>query len=279
MKTISCNFKLLSLSSLCSTALLASPLALAGAWVPAKDSGYNKIAISNYEATELFGNSNPDFKEFKGQNLSYYGEHGLGNNWAIYGSLLYQDIEQTDTNNQTLSSNGLGDTEIGLRKQWDTKSLVIASSFLVKTPFFYNKDAELPRGNGQHDYEARLLIGKSLNKFGYFGLEAGYRLRNGNPSDEYRYLVEYGFSATDKLYFRTKLDGIKSVKNADEAGGSNLSVTPEFDLGKFELTAGWTFGKNKAGSQWGIEATYNEDVYGSQALSGKGFQIGLTRVY
>ncbi|CAA0115504.1 Uncharacterised protein [BD1-7 clade bacterium] len=262
--------------------LMAGTTAWAGAWVPAEGDGYNKFAVAPYNAKDFFGD-NPDFKEFTGINYSIYAEHGLGNNVALYGTLLYQDLKQTTQENVTTRGSGFGDVELGVRYQFLTDPVVLSTAFLVKLPWLYDRDAELPLGNGQVDYESRLLLGKSLNQFGYIGVEVGYRYRTGDPSDEIRYLFEYGFNATDNLYFRTKLDGTKSVGNSqpfDSAASPNLSATPEFDLGKLEVTGGWSFGKPDSNqSRWGLEMTWNKDLYGRNTLDGMGFQIGLTRVY
>mgnify|MGYP000562426336 CR=1 FL=1 len=255
----------------------------AGAWVPSEGEGYSKIAVSNYEADKSFSEKKTGSK-FEGQNTSYYGEYGLGNDLAVFGTLLYQDLEQTDELGATTSSKGFGDTELGIRYQWFSDSYVLSSSLLFKTPSLYDEGDELPRGNGQEDYEFKMLLGKSLHEYGYFGVELGYRFRTDEPSDEIRYLLEYGFSANDNLYFRTKLDGIKSAGNADKVAAStsslvaNLSATPEYDLGKLELTAGWQFGKPRPRSEvrWGMELTYNKDLYGAHTLKGDGVQIGLT---
>jgi len=263
-----------------------SHVVFAGAWVPAKGEGYSKIAVSSYEADESFSEKKSGSK-FKGQNTSYYGEYGLGNDFAVFGTLLYQDLEQTDELGTTTASKGFGDTEIGVRYQWFSDSYVLSSSLLFKTPALYDKHDELPRGNDQEDYEFKMLLGKSLNQYGYLGTELGYRLRTDAPSDEIRYLLEYGFSANDNLYFRTKLDGIQSVENADKTPTSsnssiiNLSATPEYDLGKMELTAGWQFGKPRPRSEtrWGLEFTYNRDLYGAHTLKGDGVQVGITAVF
>ncbi len=51
---------------------------------------------------------------------------------------------------------------------------------------------------------------------GYCGAEIGYRWRTQAPSDEFRYLLEFGVNATQGLSFtRVKLDGTKSMHNAD----------------------------------------------------------------
>lgn len=259
-----------------------SQSAWSGAWVPKEGDGYSKIGYADYSATDFFG-TNDDLGEFSGVNISYYGEQGLGNNIGVFGTLLYQDLEQTDSSGNRTESSGFGDTELGIRYQWQGSPFVFSTSFTVKLPFLYDEDDELPRGNGQEDYELRFLIGRSLNQFGYFGIEAAYRLRTDDPSDEYRYLIEYGFSVNDNLYLRSKIDAIESAGNADITGvdtTTNLSITPEFDLGRLELTAGWNFGDaNTSNGRWGIEFTYNKDLYGDNTLKGDGFQIGLTRAY
>ena len=263
------------------SSLASATNAYAGAWVADKGRGYTKLGISDYSATEFFGEQ-PDFGEFEGTSVSFYGEYGLGSNWGIFTSALYQDIEQTTASGQTTSNSGLGDLDIGLKYQWQAKPFVLSTSFSVKLPNLYDEDDELPLGNGQEDYEFRVLLGKSLNRYGYLGFEVGYRLRTDEPSDEIRYLLEYGVNLTENLYFRTKLDGIESANNADsfETITGNLSQTPEFDIGKLEITAGWNFGKpSKDGGRWGAEITYTDDLYGNETLQGDGIQFGITRVF
>lgn len=263
-------------------ALSFSQATLAGAWVAAKDSGYGKLSLNTYSADEFEGDS-PNFGEFNSSNVTYYGEYGLGSNFALYGSVTYQWLEQQDNVGNEVTSNGLGDTEIGVRYQWQAEPFVLSTSLLVKLPYLYDENDALPRGNGQEDIEFRVLVGKSLYPYGYFGVEAGYRLRTDAPSDEYRYLLEYGIDFNENAYFRTKLDGILSANNADEISSSNeqvgnLTLLPEFDLGKVELTVGYNFGRpNK--KRWGLEFTYTKEVYGENTLQGDGFQLALTRVF
>ncbi|MEH6447746.1 MAG: hypothetical protein V7765_03710 [Oleispira sp.] len=258
-----------------------SQSAFSGAWTAAEGAGYNKFAVSSYEATDFYGESE-GFNEFKGTNYSLYAEHGLRDDVTLFGTLLYQSLKQTDAAGIKTDGSGLSDVEIGLRKRLINGPTVVSTSFLVKLPYLYDKHDELPLGNGQTDYEARILLGRSLYPYGYIGAEAAYRVRTEDPSDEYRYLIEYGISADDNLYFRAKLDGTESAKNGKSitSGDTNLSATNEYDLGKFEFTVGWSFDKkNGAKSKWGLEATYNEDVYGNNALNGGGYQLGLTREY
>ncbi|UTW44421.1 hypothetical protein KFE80_08430 [bacterium SCSIO 12696] len=271
--------KVLSAPLLVSFLIGGSQMAHAGAWVGEKGSGYHKIAYNAFDADDFFGD-NDGFENFQNDSISYYFETGLGNKLALFGSLSLQDLEQTISGQET-SSSGLSDLELGLRYSLvDSSAYVLSAAFTFKAPYLYDEDDDLPRGNGQEDYEGRLLFGKSLNKYGYFGAELGYRLRSGTPSDEIRYLLEYGFNATENLYFRTKLDGTESANNASVFlnNNGNLSTPQEFDLGKWELTAGWNFGKpgRYGRGKYGIEFTYTKDVYGDNTLDGETFQIGIT---
>lgn len=258
--------------------MLFSLNSTAGAWVGEKGSGYTKLGFASYTADDYHGN-NPTFVDFESTSASLYAEYGLGNNFAIYGSLLNQSYDQRDSQLGDTSASGFGDVDIGLRYQWQADPVVISTSFLVKTPFLY--DAKDGLGNDQTDYEARILIGKSLNEFGYFGAEVGYRLREGDPSDEYRYLLEYGFNASENVYFRTKLDGILSANNATAviSNNENLSNPLEFDSGKLELTAGWSFDKSTSLDGYGVEFTYTREIYGDNILQGNRYELGLTKTF
>jgi len=260
------------------SAMLFSINVNAGAWVGAEGTGYVKLGTSTYKSTDTHSGS-PTFVDFESTGASLYAEYGLGNDFSLFGSVLYQEYDQEDTETGLSSADGLGDAEIGVRYQWQANPFVLSTSFLVKTPFLYDSDDGL--GNNQHDYEAKVLIGKSLNEYGYLGAEVGYRLRNGAPSDEYRYLIEYGFSATKNLYFRAKLDAILSVENADTVVSENtdLSNPLEFDAGKLELTSGWSFDDSSALKGYGLEFTYTREIYGDNILKGNRFELGLTKVF
>jgi len=271
--------KKLSFSVIALSMTLVSVNASAGAWVGEKGKGYVKLGYADYDSNTYRGDD-PSFESFKGQNTSIYAEHGLGNDFALYGSLLYQSYDQVDTITGTSSASGFSDTEIGLRYQWQADPFVLSTSFLVKTPFLYEKEDGL--GNGQEDYEVKVLLGRGLDEYGYIGAEFGYRLRSGEPSDEYRYLIEYGFNINKNMYFRTKLDGILSAENSDvtnTAISGNLSNPLEFDSGKVELTTGWNFNKNSSLQGFGLELTYTREIYGNNILEGNSIQLGITKVY
>jgi hypothetical protein len=151
--------------------------------------------------------------------------------------------------------------------------VVFSVQGLVKIPAGYDKNIALPLGNGQVDVEVRLLIGKSLWPLPmYLGLEAGYRYRADEPSDEYKYLLEVGGSVTDSFGLRAKLDGTASVKNADKVTdvSGNPVASLEYDLGKLELTAGYSFTK-----QWTGEFTYTPNIYGKNTAAGSTLSLAV----
>ena len=256
--------------------------AQAGAWVPEPGKGYHKVASNFFRATDFFG-SGSNVEEFTNTNLNYYGEYGLAPRLAVFGTLAFTRLTQTAGGRRT-DYVGLGDLDLGIRYGLLTEPFVLSTSLLWKSPYFYDDDVALPPGNGQNDLEFRLLAGKSLGRWGYLGVENAYRFRFEEPSDEYRFLFEYGASLSDQLYVRTKLDLITSIQNGDpiDQGVGNPSLNPEFDLGRLELTAGWNFRPPEGETPWGrfgVEATYTRDLYGDQTLRGDTVQLGVTFVH
>ena len=258
----------------------------AGAWTQKAGGMYNRLAVNYAVITEQFDASgtrvpSANNGEFTDWNITYYGERGLTDRLTLVGSLPLKFLqEQSDTasGTRTLRNTGLGDLDLGVRYRLLAEPAVVSVSVLGKFPYLYDENrasaiGPVP-GNGQFDTEARLLVGRSLYPYGYGGIEVGYRYRTEEPSDEYRYLVEYGGRFTPALYARTKLDGIKSVKNADRVTapsmGGNPTLSPEFDLGKLELTMGYA-----PGGRWSSEFTYTGVLYGKNTGAGSMLQLAV----
>ncbi len=249
--------------------------ALGGAWTPEQGSAYHKLAANYYYGDSMFGRTPAGFDEFTNLNLTYYGEYGLLDSLTLYGSLPVARVTRTDFDDE-VDNWGVGDVDLGVRYRWLPEPVVVSTAFLVKLPYFYDEDDRLPLGNGQEDFEFRLLLGRSLGSLGYFGVEGAYRYRREDPSDEFRYLIEYGIDVTETLYLRTKLDGIQSLANGDEVSGSpgNPTLANEFDLGKMEFTAGCRFADH-----WSGELTFTPDLYGRNTLRGYNFQLAVVFAY
>jgi hypothetical protein len=151
---------------------------------------------------------------------------------------------------------------------------VFSAQALVKIPEAYDEDDDVPLGNGQYDYEARLLYGQSLYpRFpGYVNAELGYRFRAEDPADELKYLIEAGVDFTSTLYGRVKLDGILGMDNAEEGSRNNVnpSATNDYDLGKLEAALGW-----KCLKDWGLELGYRPEIYGKNISAGENFSLAI----
>ena len=252
----------------------------AGAWSQEKGASYHRLAGNYYFADKEFdtdgdSQSMTDNGEFTEYNLNYYGEYGILNTLTVFGSFYYKDIERDDDywNYQT---NGVGDVDLGLRYQfYSGKPGVFSLQGLVKIPAFYDEDDAMPLGNGQYDYELRLMYGRSLWPVipGYMNLEVGYRWRDEEPSDEFRYLVEIGSDLGKKFYTRAKLDALVSMDNTDNQTDEfgNPTSTLEYDLAKLEMTLGF-----RLTSTLGLELGCTPALWGENTAKGTTWTIAVS---
>lgn len=251
----------------------------AGAWPQEKGCLYNQATINYYKANEKFSNggSRVDFDDngkFLDRNISYYVEYGLTDDFTVTGSWPYKWLEYE--NDLVINkSDGFSDLELGLKyRLFSRESGVCSVQGLVKIPEAYGKNDSVPLGNGQYDYEIRLLYGQSLfpNFPGYFNTEAGYRFRAGEPADEFKYLIEFSVDITKKIYGRVKLDGTLGMNNAGDAShlNDNPTTTLDYDLGKLEMTLGWKILK-----MWGVELGCRPEIYGKNTAAGVNYSLSV----
>ncbi len=262
------------------TALLVAvsvTVSFAGAWTAKKNGIYEKAAFNYYYASETFDSGGsridtPNHGKYTDYNINNYIEYGLLDDLTLINSLTYKWI-YNDTDQIRAKAYGLGDTDLGARyKLLDSEKIgIVSTQLLVKIPGTYSKNDPLPLGNGQFDGELRMLYGRSLYPWipGYANVEFGYRWRAGDPSDEIRYLVEFGVDVTKNFYARAKLDGILSVDNGRKTDGSgNPTATNNFDLGKLDLALGF-----KITPTWGLELGYRPDIYGQNTAAGANYSL------
>ena len=257
--------------------LTAIPTAAsAGAWTAKQGDTYLKGAVNFFETSSRFGPED-GFENFRNTNFNVYFEHGLRDDLTFFATGAFSDLENT-SDGQTTSGSGIGDVDVGLRYRLIDGPVIVSVQGLFKAPYLYSDDSELPLGNGQEDFEGKLLFGKSFGALGYGGLEVGYRVRTDDPVDEFRFLVEYGFDVNERTYLRTKLDGIHAASSSDAATGAqgalvnavNPQLPLEFDLGRLEYTAGYKFTDTVAGEITGTTA-----VYGDNTLKGTNIQFAI----
>ncbi len=270
--------KLLTITSLM-TLVAAMPMtASAGAWTAKKGDSYLKGAVNFFETSNRFGPEN-GFENFQNTNFNVYWEHGIQDNLTFFATGSLANLQNTSDGVDT-SGTGIGDVDVGLRYRLIDGPVIVSVQGLFKAPYLYSEDAELPLGNGQEDFEGKLLFGKSFGKLGYGGLEVGYRVRTEDPVDEFRFLVEYGIDVNEKTYLRTKLDGIHAAGSTDlddtglAAAALNPQLPLEFDLGRVEYTAGYKFN-----DRFAAEITGTTAIYGENTLRGTNIQFAIVQTF
>jgi len=259
-------------------ALVSTRPARAGAWTQAKGGLYNRLAGSFYGSTEEYGTEGdrgniPFHGEYGELNLTDYAEYGLSNRLTVLGSVVLKKV-QLENDIRITRSKGLGDIDAALRFKLAEGSAGVASvQALVKIPTGYEIDVPLPLGNGEFEYDAHLLYGRSLWPLlpGYCGVEIGYRWRAGAPEDEIRYLAEIGTDVGKHLYVRSKLDGVKGTKSGAAVDlNGNPTIRNAYDLGTLDLTLG-----GRLGSHWFLEAGYAPSLYGKTTTAGSKWSLAL----
>ncbi len=170
----------------------------------------------------------------------------------------------------------MGDMDLGLRYRLHSGDIgVFAAKGLIKLSEFYDKNDAIPLGNGQYDYEMRLLFGRSLWPTipGYMNLEAAYRYRAKRPGDEFRYLVEVGSDLGKHFYARAKLDAIVGLGNGDDIidAFGNPTATLEYDLAKLDLVVGYQLMQ-----KWGLELGYTPALWGENTAKGATWTLAVT---
>jgi hypothetical protein len=251
----------------------------AGAWTLQKGKIYDRLAVNYYFADREFDdeghrNDLANNGKFRDYNINNYIEFGLTDKITLINSLYYKKIEKEDDVKET-KTYGIGDIDLGVKyKHTEGTWGIISTQALVKIPEAYDENDDLPLGNGQYDLELRVLYGRSLYPAipGYCNVEFGYRWRLDDPSDEIRYLIEFGIDITKSLYGRAKLDGIYSMDNGEHFDeGGNPTTTNNYDVGKLDLTLGYKINKS-----WGIEAGYMPAIYGQNTAAGATYCAALT---
>jgi protein XagA len=237
--------------ALCIAPMTISEQAYAGAWTGPQGASYHKLGLNSFSADKALDgdrNSVDAGSTFTDLNLTYYGEYGIRDNMSVFGSVPFKTLESDPDVGSSVDNTGIGDITVGLRYNlYNGDWGVFSVQGHVELPAAYDEKDTVPLGSGDTDVEIRLLYGKSLYPLPmYIGAEGGYRFSEGSASDEVKYLLEFGYTATDKISLRAKLDGSVSAKNAGTVTTSagNPTLVSDFDLAKLELTGSYAMRKD-----------------------------------
>ena len=259
--------------------VVAAGTSFAGAWTMTKGKLYDRMAFNYYSADDEFNRhgDRTDFADnstFRDLNLNNYIEYGLLDNLTLINSVYYKEIKKKYDDREEKTW-GVGDIDLGAKTQLlKIAGGILSTQGLIKIPWAYDSGDALPLGNGQFDFEIRMLYGRSLYPYipGYCNFELGYRWRLQDPSDEVRYLIEFGMDFTKQFYGRIKLDGIYSMDNGEHFDVSgNPTATNNFDLGKLDMTLGY-----KVSKEWGLEIGCTPEIYGKNTAAGATYTLAVT---
>jgi hypothetical protein len=197
----------------------------AGAWVQARGHYYTKLTFIYSKADGLYGINFP--AKFNDYSLYFYGEYGLFNRTSIILSAPTFKHSINEANSVRGKTTGYiaGDIESQIKYQFLDKPIVASALIGTKIPAVYDVLDFPSLGNGETDFDTKLLLGVSLYQIpAYLTGDIGYRLRGGDFEDEIQFNFEAGYTFFKKYLLRAVTTGIKSTSM--DAGQSELLGFP-----------------------------------------------------
>ena len=210
--------------------LIASQ-ANAGAWTQKKGDYYAKVSGGYLNTTQDI-NAEGDKVDKDGEgrlrdlNCSAYVEYGITDQLTLVGTAPYKNMKDTRTFQTGTALErrwGFGDVELRMRRLLWNKDFVASVAAGAKVPTWFEDDesTRVPLSSKKMDWDARVLLGKSLYPVpGYVTGELGYRLRGGTFSNEWFYTLEAGITV-DRVLIKGFISGIRTLGNCepgDEVG-------------------------------------------------------------
>jgi hypothetical protein len=176
--------------------LAAPPPTVAGAFLLAE--GEAKVFVSALLTT---GNGYFDRKgrsrargPYRKQDLQIFAEYGLTQRVTVVASTALQRIDARDEERSRRS--GLGRSEIGARARIvQTGPWIAALQASAIIAGAKRKEGYAAVGETDHQIDVRGLVARSFELFGrpaFWDLQAGYRMRGGDPADEIRLDLSLG---------------------------------------------------------------------------------------
>ncbi|MFQ5651294.1 MAG: hypothetical protein ACE5IY_15265 [bacterium] len=208
--------------------------AYAGAWTQKRGAFFYKLGVLRFESTSQYLlNGERESLSNKGRvidlSVYHYLEYGLSDELTVIASVPFKKvsfdcaIEECDK-----SSSGLADLFLGFRYRLSNRRWIVSIESGLKLAPGYETDEDKldsapPLGDGQTDFDLRLLLGHPLfNYRGYLNIDAGFRTRSGDPVDELPFSLELGLNLTDDYLLIGRLHGVRSI--SEDAGQKNFRI-------------------------------------------------------
>lgn len=249
---------------------ILQPSLFAGAWAQPKGHYYTKLTLIYSKADGLYGINFP--AEFSDYSLYFYGEYGLLDRTTVIFNLpsIKRSINEANSVQGKTTGFLAGDFEIQAKYQFLDKPLVASALIGTKIPTIYKVEDFPPLGNGETDFDAKLLLGASLYPIpAYLTGDVGYRFRGGDFIDEINFNFEAGYTFVDKYLVRFAATGIRSAK--DSQGNSNLLGFPLAQK-QYRIGGGIIY---KLSSNFEFDVTYLKTIAGDNIPKSNEVFIGL----
>lgn len=275
-------------------ALVSTPVAHAGAWLPAPGDYQTTFTTSMFSADTWRDESNQRLQLDGGgfweqRQLTATTEMGWKKGRSFFLSIPFTSVtrrvDSPEGWNRTES--GLGDLVVGFRFKLHQKESAVSLDLSWKAPLGYERDlaardalgnkltvtgapgdsakpavAQYPAtlGLGQQDLQATLNIGTPLAKRGFLDLAAGYRYRGEAPADQFVSRADLGLWFGSRILAGGRYVGEIAVGDGDTPGDkiSQILVGPVVVLRvdeKMDLIAG------SYHTPWAKNALHVDQVY------------------
>ena len=237
----------------CALVLCASTQpAWAGAWTVPHNHWYIEYFYRLYQAKKDFdqdGHSTrkPKTASFRDIRNELKLEYGITDWLNLLVSVPYQSAHYQDNGIDLLNS-GVGDIYVRTKLRFlniarDERSLVSSAQFSWKIPSAYDPHVSPGLGDGQVDFESRLMLSASkvfepyevrvpvrsapnakpqieaqtrYAKVAFVNLEGGFAVRNEDPANEFPLVAEAGFTPLKRVMLVGSVESVVSVNSTNE---------------------------------------------------------------
>ncbi len=277
-------------SIICFLSFSGSPL-WAGAWTQKQGAFFYKLGLLRFESSSQYllnGDREPLSNNGTVVDLTIYNylEYGLFDDLTLIATVPFKRISfDCAIEDCGKSSSGLADLSLGFRYRLTERPWIISLESRIKLAPGYETDEDKldsapPLGDGQTDFDIRLLLGSSLFNFnGYLNIDAGYRGRAEEPADEFPFSLEMGYNLTDHYTLIGRLHGVRSI--AEGSGQENFRIID----GKIENFIGTGTVEDflkaqlqlfyRLNSRFGLSFEFDQVLLGRNTAHASTFGIGL----
>jgi hypothetical protein len=260
---------------------------LAGAWTQRKDHYYFRLSGFSFNSRAIFDKSGnhvdlTDNGRFTDIGAYAYLEYGLSDQVTFVGSIPYKRLRFRNENSTmplNQKSIGWGDIYLGLRYLLSDEGPITSLQAAFKLSTGYQIDTTAlslapPLGDGQDDFELRVLIGQSiLRHAAYYNLDVGYRARSKTPVDEIPFALEAGIGLGKAGLLIGQIYGVRALSGTEAVTiktPSQTSLNPVEDFVKAHVQAILHVGKGMD-----VAFIYENVIAGRNTAAGRSIGMAL----